>query len=102
MILEHRLAPDHSAAQGHFPGNPIIPGAVLLAETLSLIEREWRVSLRGARVRLAKFPHPARPGERLRVEFSGTAGSQVKFRCAVDGKAVLIGELECSASGPSA
>jgi len=31
------LRPDHPASRGHFAGNPIIPGAVLLSETVLAI-----------------------------------------------------------------
>jgi 3-hydroxymyristoyl/3-hydroxydecanoyl-(acyl carrier protein) dehydratase len=91
------LRADHPAAQGHFPGNPVIPGAVLLAEALRLIEGRLGRSLAPHRVRRAKFPGPARPGEELRVEFAEARGS-IRFECAVGARAVLVGEIECSAS----
>jgi 3-hydroxymyristoyl/3-hydroxydecanoyl-(acyl carrier protein) dehydratase len=63
MELAQTLAADHPAAQGHFPGNPIIPGAVLLSETVRAIEARLGRTLEPYRVRRAKFPHPARPGD---------------------------------------
>lgn len=101
MIIEHRLPPSHPAAEGHFPGNPIIPGAVLLAETLRLVQIESGSRWGACRIRSAKFPHPARPGDRLRIEFSDTGGSQARFQCKVGSATVLVGEVQWSAS-PSA
>ncbi|HZO01683.1 MAG TPA: hypothetical protein VFB93_10820 [Burkholderiales bacterium] len=94
--LEQRIAADHPAAQGHFPGNPVIPGAVLLSEALRLIEAALGARLAPYRIRRAKFPHPARPGDRLVIEFSSSARRSIRFACAVNGAAVLVGEVECS------
>ncbi len=89
------LAADHPAAAGHFPGNPVIPGAVLLSETLRLMEIGLGRSLSPYRIRRAKFPHPARPGDDLRIEFTASAQSAIRFKCAVRGNTVLVGEIEC-------
>ena len=98
MLLRKNIPTDHPAATGHFPGNPIIPGAVLLSETLRLIEAELGQSLSPYRIRRAKFPHPARPGDELRIRFTGSARSAIRFECAVRENTVLVGEVECCAS----
>jgi len=92
---ERSFPADHPAAQGHFPGNPIIPGAVLLAETLRAIEAGLGVSLASCRIKSAKFLAPARPGDRVAIEFSRSAAGGVQFACAVGTQAVLRGELQC-------
>jgi 3-hydroxymyristoyl/3-hydroxydecanoyl-(acyl carrier protein) dehydratase len=96
MLLRKNIPADHPAAAGHFPGNPIIPGAVLLSETLRHIEVGLGQSLSPYRIRRAKFPHPARPGDELRIEFAASAQSAIRFECAVGGTTVLMGEIECS------
>lgn len=98
MSLRKAFPIDHPAAVGHFPGNPIIPGAVLLSETLRLIEVDLGQSLSPYRVRRAKFPHPVRPGDELRIQFTGSAHSAIRFECAVRDTTVLAGEIECCAS----
>jgi 3-hydroxyacyl-[acyl-carrier-protein] dehydratase len=96
-VLKKPLPADHPAAQGHFPGNPIIPGAVLLSEAVRMIEAALGRSLSPYRIGRAKFPHPARPGDQLQVTFNDMAGS-IRFECRVGAKTVLAGEVECSAS----
>jgi 3-hydroxymyristoyl/3-hydroxydecanoyl-(acyl carrier protein) dehydratase len=89
-ILERSFSPDHAAAQGHFPGNPIIPGAVLLSEVLLAIEADQGRTLHACHLKSAKFAHPVRPGDRVSIEYSGN-GSAVRFKCSAGGKAVLTG-----------
>lgn len=87
---------DHPAAEGHFPGNAIIPGAVLLGETLRLIEAELGRSLSPFEIRTAKFFLPTRPGDRVVIEFAGSAPGDIRFACSVRGRKVLDGQLRCN------
>jgi 3-hydroxymyristoyl/3-hydroxydecanoyl-(acyl carrier protein) dehydratase len=89
--------PDHPAAQGHFPGNPLIPGALLLAGALQEIAGGLGVGLSSCRIRSAKFVAPVRPGERVTIEYSRPAGSAIRFDCKVGERTVLKGELACDA-----
>jgi len=92
-MIERVFQADHPATQGHFPGDPIIPGAVLLDETLRAIEAGLDSALAPFRIRSAKFLHPARPGDRVQIEFSRTARGEIKFTCTVEGRAVLTGQV---------
>jgi 3-hydroxyacyl-[acyl-carrier-protein] dehydratase len=87
---------DHPAAEGHFPGNPIIPGAVLLAEALHTIEAGAEADCFPVLVKSAKFFGPTRPGDRVRIEYSRSADRAISFRCLVKDAAVLSGELKCN------
>lgn len=96
MIAVDQLFPlDHPAAQGHFPGNPIIPGAVLLSETLQAIEKSLDLRLVPAQLRSAKFLHPVRPGETVRIEFSILSAGTIEFACSVGPTAVMTGAVAC-------
>jgi len=96
-VIERVLQPDHPASQGHFPGNPIIPGAVLLDETLRAIEAGLDAGLAPFRIRSAKFLHPARPGDRMLIRFSRIPGGEIRFTCAVGETPVLTGQVSCHA-----
>ena len=84
---------DHAAAQGHFPGNPIIPGALLLSEALRAIETSLGRDFRPYQIRSAKFVHPVRPGERVSIDFSRRDEKRISFSCKVGTTTVLAGEV---------
>src|SRR4051812_28539408 len=69
----------HPSAEGHFPGNPIIPGAVLLREVLAAIAPATPVE-----ILWAKFHVPVRPGNTIEIEWA-TAADEVRFRCSIAG-----------------
>ena len=96
MILttvERRFPADHPSAPGHFPGNPIIPGALLLSEVARAIEADLGQSLHPFQVKAAKFLHPVRPGDSFLIEFSRIDRRRIGFRCTVSGIEALAGEV---------
>jgi 3-hydroxymyristoyl/3-hydroxydecanoyl-(acyl carrier protein) dehydratase len=93
--VERDFPPDHAAAQGHFPGNPIIPGALLLSEALRAIETSLGKNLCPYQIRSAKFIRPVRPGERVSIDFSERDEKRISFSCKVGAITVLAGEVVC-------
>jgi 3-hydroxymyristoyl/3-hydroxydecanoyl-(acyl carrier protein) dehydratase len=96
VTLERFFARDMPAAAGHFPGNPIIPGAVVLSETLKAIAHHFGVAFCPGEIRAAKFFHPARPGDCLRIEFT-QAEPVIRFTCKVGEQTILTGVVACAA-----
>jgi 3-hydroxyacyl-[acyl-carrier-protein] dehydratase len=92
-VAEVTFAPDHPAGPGHFPGNPVIPGAVLLAAVFDSLEGLDGTSLCRCVVKSAKFFSPARPGDRMAIGFAALAGNALKFECQVAERVVLAGTL---------
>jgi 3-hydroxyacyl-[acyl-carrier-protein] dehydratase len=81
------LAVGHPSAVGHFPGNPIIPGAVLLREIVAAImsEQQGGDAHGPLEIRSAKFHHPVRPGDTVDVAWTAKADGEVRFSCSVAG-----------------
>ncbi len=92
-VLERSFPLDHPTAPGHFPGNSIIPGALLLSETLRAIEQSLGLNLSQGQPVSAKFLHPVRPGETVSIEFSELKAGSIKFACAVGATSVLTGTV---------
>lgn len=87
-----RIPADHPALLGHFPGNPVVPGVVLL----ELVQRQ-AAALAGFRDgptcwQRIKFQRPVRPEEAVRLKIEGAA-DQFDFRIETeDGQAVARGQ----------
>jgi 3-hydroxymyristoyl/3-hydroxydecanoyl-(acyl carrier protein) dehydratase len=73
------IAIDHPAFPGHFPGNPIVPGVVLLDAALARLQTALRLDLRQYLLASAKFHAIVRPGESLHLEFETLANRSVRF-----------------------
>jgi len=95
--LTLQFAANHPTGAGHFPGNPIIPGALLLAEVLRCIEQAEGARFSSCNVKAAKFLHPARPGDCVEIEYGRSAAGTIEFQCAVAGNKVLSGAVVAAA-----
>jgi len=71
-----RIDPSHPSLPGHFPGQPLVPGVVLL-EAVADALRAWR-GQRLARIAEAKFVAPLLPGEDAQLVLSDS-GARVRF-----------------------
>jgi 3-hydroxymyristoyl/3-hydroxydecanoyl-(acyl carrier protein) dehydratase len=86
------IPPDHPCLEGHFPGNPIVPGVVILDEVAALLEQvqpEHRI----ARVVQAKFLSILRPGEVCEIRLSPGKLGSVRFECHAGGRLIASGAL---------
>ena len=86
-----RIPAEHPSLSGHFPGNPIVPGVVIL-DTVIRFAEQW--SYRIAAVKSAKFKAPLLPQTPFQVELSPCADG-LDFRVVVDAKPVVCGTLGC-------
>ncbi|MGD0493304.1 MAG: hypothetical protein ABSC32_17345 [Steroidobacteraceae bacterium] len=87
------IAADHPAFAGHFPGMPILPGAVLLDEALRIIEMNLDIDLTQWQLTAAKFLESVRPGDSLTVEHTEIADGGVRFAVRVADRPALAGTL---------
>jgi 3-hydroxyacyl-[acyl-carrier-protein] dehydratase len=53
------VGPEHPSLPGHFPGDPIVPGAILLDHAIANVERAF--GRKAAMILAAKFLIPVRP-----------------------------------------
>ncbi|HEX7128868.1 MAG TPA: hydroxymyristoyl-ACP dehydratase [Rhodanobacteraceae bacterium] len=69
------IGADHPALPGHFPGNPVVPGVVLLQRVAAAL-RQWR-NQPMARFEV-KFLAPLLPGQEAAIELRDDA-PRVRF-----------------------
>lgn len=93
-MTHHCVEAGHPVLAGHFPGNPIVPGAYLL----SLVVQQARAVVgesarRVGGVRIAKFTRPLRPGQHFEIVLGADEGEVMRFRIMVDDDAIATGIL---------
>ena len=79
---------DHPVFAGHFPGQPLVPGALLVSEVMEAMQRVPAMAARlGPHPTLAavKFLSPVRPGASISIalmpEAGGARGVKFEVRC---------------------
>jgi 3-hydroxymyristoyl/3-hydroxydecanoyl-(acyl carrier protein) dehydratase len=89
--VRDQVSAGHPALAGHFPGDPIVPGALLLARVARAAAQAYGGRVGGAPA--VKFLAPLRPGERFEVELEQAAGSTLRFRVLRDAALIAAGTL---------
>jgi len=80
---EIMIATDHPAFDGHFPGEPIVPGAVLLDHAIAHIEDQTKKRVAG--IAAAKFNLPVR-ADKACIMTMQVKGDTVTLSATVDGE----------------
>ena len=87
------VARDHPAYEGHFPGNPILPGVVILAEAMAAIAKATSIPVEHWQVSSTKFLEPVIPGTALTLSHERLASGGVRFEVRSPSGVVAAGAL---------
>ncbi|UCH47344.1 MAG: AMP-binding protein [Betaproteobacteria bacterium] len=95
VVVNRHVDPAHPALPGHFPGDPIVPGAVLLDEIVDALSGELGAcaDFAAVTIRSAKFLRPVRPGDRLQIKLIPGQDAALRFECSVAGETAVNGAL---------
>lgn len=109
-VGEYRVRGDEAFLAGHFPGDPLLPGVILIeagAQLAGVVAQSDPVQphlhgLKLAAVRQARIRGSARPGQMVRLEaevIGRMAGLvQARVRASVEGRSVLEAEVTLGGS----
>lgn len=86
-----RIAADHPALPGHFPGRPVVPGVVVLDCVAAAIEREYGVRI--VALPQVKFAAPLLPEQEAELRIEEKSG-KLHFDVLHDGVPVASGIVE--------
>lgn len=82
---------DHPVFDGHFPGNPVVPGVIVLRYVLQQAADQFpAVNM----ITTAKFTAPLGPGQGFEVDLNRGKGGRISFSVTSDGRAIAAGVLE--------
>ncbi len=84
-----RFPAAHPAFAGHFPGAPMVPGALLLAAALDALG----LARAGLEIASAKFLHPVPPGAEVEVSHRG---NRIELRA--EGRVVATVQLKAASA----
>jgi len=85
-----RIAANHPALPGHFPGRPIVPGVVLLDCVLRAAEDWLQRPLRIIALPNAKFTAPLLPGQEAQLQLKFDDG-ELRFTASRDDLVIAQG-----------
>lgn len=86
------IMPTHPGLSGHFPGQPVVPGVVILDAVQQAIEAEAG-ALPPLRLPQVKFAQPLLPGEAAQILLESPVPGRWRFRV-LRGEALLAsGEM---------
>ncbi len=90
--MRFTIPADHPSLPGHFPGNPVVPGVVVLDRVIEAIEARTGGPLGALRLPQVKFLRPLLPAQEAHIELDGQA-PRWRFRVLHDTVLLASGDV---------
>jgi 3-hydroxymyristoyl/3-hydroxydecanoyl-(acyl carrier protein) dehydratase len=88
-----QISPQHPAFAGHFPGTPIVPGALLLDAAVHALGASADPGAGHCEIAATKFLSVVRPGEALSIEHEHCNDGWIRFVIRTPDRTVASGRL---------
>jgi 3-hydroxyacyl-[acyl-carrier-protein] dehydratase len=95
--LRDEISALHPALAGHFPGDPIVPGVVVLRRVCRAVTRERGGTVTA--VPVVKFHLPLRPTEPFDIELAPAGDDRYRFRVVRGNTLIAAGTVQVGAAG---
>ena len=90
--MQFSINADHPVLPGHFPGNPIVPGVVILDHILAAVAVAFPAyQVNG--IRKLKFLRPLLSGKICDVQLADIKAGRLRFLCLQAGERIAEGNL---------
>ncbi len=83
---------DHPALPGHFPGQPLVPGVVIVDQVMTAFADKYPDRVITG-IRKLKFLQPLLPDQPVTVALADIKGDRVRFQCLRAGVVIAEGNL---------
>lgn len=90
--IELTIPDEHKCFPDHFPGAPLVPGALLLKWILKSLSENQAVQVQY--IKQVKFLAPVKPGDRVKLNVIRSKNVQLAIDAYVDEIPVLKGQFE--------
>ncbi|MDH5394883.1 MAG: hypothetical protein OEW97_01295 [Gammaproteobacteria bacterium] len=92
MEYSFTIAKSHPSLEGHFPGNPVVPGVVILDEVINIV-LEIKPGLTVDGIPIVKFTHPLLPEQKVTIEVTEKNENLISFVCLHKEIKLVTGQL---------
>lgn len=89
---EYNITLDHPSLKGHFPGNPVIPGVVILEKVLQTIKQSHHSD--NYKIVMTKFLQPLIPPATLAIHLTEPSENRIIFKATVKSDVISSGIIE--------
>jgi len=89
----YKIPADHPCLAGHFPGNPIVPGVVILDYSRRLLQ-QWRPEIRITGMAWTKFHQPLKPEQAFIIELRQKNSDRIQFECHCNQQKLASGQFQ--------
>ena len=92
MKYSFAIKKTHPSLKGHFPGNPIVPGVVILDEVIQII-KTIKPDFTIKTLPIVKFTHPLLAEQNVHVEIKQKTDTTISFSCTYNDIKLATGQL---------
>ena len=89
MDFEFCISEKHPSLNGHFPGNPIVPGVVILDEVINAVTNKYK-QLKVLGFAAVKFNARLKPEQIVRISFDESKKG-INFECKMNSTIIASG-----------
>ncbi|SHN90864.1 hypothetical protein [bacterium endosymbiont of Bathymodiolus sp. 5 South] len=92
ILFDFIINNEHPSLSGHFPDNPIVPGAIIVEKVIQGLS-ELETPKEVITLIAIKFIKPILPNQKVAVLCKNISPTLLSFECSVDGKVSVLGRL---------